>query len=175
MSSFNIKSTVITNRDASPNRLTDGFVGIGGGKQVIGVERIPTTADAGSQVRLFTVPSSARIATMDYCAAAIGTSVLDISVWYPTYIGVGAGITGTAAAIIASSAFVSNIAGVDTGVAWTDAMGTIAVQSVQRRAQPLWQSLGLSADPLIDLDVGFTVRTANAIAGYVGLRASFVE
>ncbi len=176
MSSFNIKSTVLANRDADPSVLTDGFNGIGPLRESIGVERIPTTADVGSQVRLCTVPSSARLSRLDYCAAQLGTSALDIAVWYPTNVPQGAGLAASlSATLISSSAFAANIAGVDTGIAWTDGTGTIAQQSVQRRTQMLWQSLGLSSDPLIDLDIGFTVRTTNSIAGYVGLRAAYVE
>lgn len=173
MSSFNIKSKVIANRDATPLVLTDPILAKASLQEGIGVERIPTTADIGSQIRLVSVPSSARLSDLHYFAASLGTSAIDIAAWFPTSVPVQSGVV--AAALISSSAFAANIAGVDTGIALTDGMGTIAQQSVQRRSQPLWQNLGLVADPMIDIDLGFTVRTTNSIAGYAGLRARYVR
>lgn len=172
MSSFNIKSTMIANRDATPAILTDAVFAKGTVAEAIGADRIPTTADVGSQVRLISVPSSARLSALEYFNAQLGTSALDIAVWFPTTVPVGSGIV--ASRLISSSAFAANIAGVDTGTV-ADAMGTIAQQSAQRRLQPLWQSLGLASDPGIDLDMGFTIRTTNSIAGYAGLRARYVR
>lgn len=172
MSSFNLKSTLIANRDAAPVVLTDPALGRGDTNEVIGCQQIPTTADVGSQVRLISVPSGARISALEYFNAQLGTSSLDIAAWYPTTVQVQSGVV--AAKLISSSAFAAAIAGVDTGTV-ADGMGTIAQQSVQRRCQPLWQSLGLVADPNIDIDLGFTIRTTNSIAGYVGLRARYVR
>ncbi len=172
MSSFSIKSKVIANRDASPSVLSDAIVSKGVLMEAVGCERIPTTADAGSTVKLLTIPSSARLSSLEYFNAGIGTSALDVAAWYPTSVAAQSGIV--AATLISSSVFVANIQGVDTGTI-ADAMGTVAQQSVVRRTQPLWQSLGLASDPMIDIDLGFTVRTANSVAGYVGLRARYVR
>ena len=174
MSVFNIKSTYITNRDAAPKVLTDAIQAKGDMMEVIGADRTSAAIiDAASTIKLVSVPSSARLSDLHYFAQSLGTSALDIAAWFPTTVPVGSGIV--AAQLISSSAFAANIAGVDTGIALTDGMGTIAQQSVPRRLQPLWQSLGLVSDPGIDIDLGFSVRTATSVQGYVGLRARFVR
>jgi hypothetical protein len=174
MSSFNIKSRVITNRDATPVALTDATLAKGMLQEAFGIEQIPTTADVGSQVRLISVPSSVRLSAFEYFAAQLGTSSLDVAAWFPTNTSrANSGVV--AAALISSSAFATAIAGVDAGIVETSAFGTISVTSVPERALMLWQQLGLAADPNIDIDLGFTVRTTNSIAGYVGLRARYVR
>lgn len=181
MSSFNIKSKMIANRDASPTVLTDAFVSKGDVVEVIGVESIPTTADIGSKIKLVSVPSSARLGSMDYAVnnVGLGTSALDVAAWFPTTVppmqGVQVQSGVVAGALISSSAFKANIAGVDTGIEWTEALAPISVNTLQKRTQPLWQVLGLAADPMIDIDLGFTVRTTNSISAYAGLRARYIR
>ena len=176
MSTFNVKSTVITNRDASPKVLTDPINATGRAHSVTGVENLPQTAAAGSTVKLVTVPSSAKLATIEHCAAAIGTSAIDMAVWYPTYVPGGAAVAASVAGtLISSSWMTSNIAGNDSAISWTDSFGTIANFGIAKRSYPLWQILGLTSDPMIDLDLGFSVRTANSIAGYVGMRVMFTR
>lgn len=180
MSTFNIKSLVITARDNTGLQAkVDPVFANGEVNEVLGVERTGAAIiDAASTIRLCPVPSSARISSLDYAAQALGTSSLDVAVWYPTNIPQGgqnapaASLEGT---LISSSAFAQAIAGVDTGIAWTDGLGTIAQNSIAKRSQPLWQAIGLSTDPGIDLDLGFVVRTATSVQGYVGLRARYVR
>lgn len=173
MSSFNIKSKVIANRDATPSVLTDPILAKGTDNEAIGVEQLPQTADIGSQVRLLSIPSSARLSDLHYFTGVLQTTSLDVAAWYPTAVPQQSSVV--AARLISSSAFAVAIAPNDAGAPLTDAMGTIAQQSVVRRSQPLWQSLGLASDPNIDIDLGFTVRTTNSAGAYVGLRARYVR
>lgn len=172
MSTFNLKSTMILNRDASPAALSDPINARARLHEAFGCDRLPQTAGVGSYIKCVSVPSGARVSELDIVAAGIGTSSLDISAWYPTTVQNISGVT--AAQIISSSSFAQAIAGVDGGQV-ADAMGTIAQNPVVSRQQPLWMRLGLSADPNVDIDLGFTVRTTNSIAGYVGLRARYVR
>lgn len=179
MAAENVKSRLIAIRDAatikgqlSPNEGAPGAI-----RDVVGADNLPASADAGSKMRLISVPSSARIVDLDYAKETTGTSALDVAVFYPTDIpqgGLNAPAASNEAALISSSAFATNISGSDLGVGWTTALGLAATPTLQKRMQPLWQLLGLSTDPGIDLDIGFTVRTATAEAGYVGLRAKYV-
>lgn len=181
MSSFTIKAKQIANRDAFPAVLTDSISAKGDVYEVMGVEQVPLTADIGSMVKLCAIPSSARVTGLDYAAAnvGLGTSALDIAVWFPTAIQNQSNIqvqsAVVAGALISSSAFKGNIAGVDTGTEWTDGLSSITTNTLPKRSQPLWQALGLQADPGIDLDLGFTVRTTNSLSAYVGLRARYVR
>lgn len=181
MSSFTIKSKVIANRDATPTVLTDSIFAQGDIKESIGVEQIPTTADIGSKIKLCTIPSGSRISSLDYAVAnvGLGTSVLDVAAWFPTAVpnmsAVQAQSGVVAGALISSSAFKANIAGVDTGIEWTDGLGAISANTLPKRSQPVWQVLGLAADPNINIDLGFTVRTTNSLSAYAGLRARYVR
>ncbi len=179
MSSFNVKSRVLAARDTtalkgfiSPNEGSAGVI-----RESIGADKLPAEiVDAGTQIRLCTVPSSSRVSELDYIKQTTGTTALDIAVWYPTDIPQGgrnapaASLEGT---LISSSAFAGNITGSDLGIDWTSGMGLATTPTIQARTQPLWQALGLSSDPGIDLDLGFTVRTATAESGYVGMRVRF--
>src|SRR3990167_6667050 len=166
MSAYNIKSTVLTNRDAAPSRFTDAIQAHGYAYEAVGVERVPTTADIGSQVRLLSIPSSARLTGLEYAYAGMGsTAAFDVAAWYPTQVSQQSSVV--ASAFIGSSAFGQNFTFVvDTGAGWTDALGTVAQLTLPERQQPLWQVLGLLADPNIDLDLGFTIRTTTVIANY---------
>lgn len=182
MSAFNIKSTVLANRDAAPKILSEGILSRGLVREGYGCQKVSSAgADlntAGTQIRLITVPSTARISNLDYAGTSCGTSALDVAVWYPTYIPAGGGAflsASVAGTLISSSAFLSNITIPDTNQAFVTAHPALTVLSLQTQEQPLWQLLGLSADPEIALDMGFSVRTACAINGYVGLRAKYTE
>lgn len=182
MSVFTIKSTVIKNRDNTPPILSNPEVAQGLVKGVLGVENTSNLGtdigNAGTAIKLIPVPSNARLQTLEYATGTLGTSAIDIAVYYPTSMpqgGANAPATSLAGTVVASSLFASNIAGLDTMRAWTDAMGINATPTLQNRIKPLWQLVGLSVDPGFDFDLGFSVRTAVAINGYVGLRATYID
>lgn len=181
MASSFIKAKMIANRDAAPSVLTDAIVAQGTVFEGWGVEQLPASSDNGSFVKCFSVPSSARISSLDYAVAnvGLGTSAIDIGVWFPTAVQTQSGYQVQSAVIagrlISSSAFKTNIAGVDTGTEWTDGLGAISSNTLPKRNQPLWQQLGLQADPMCQMDLGFSVRTVNSLAGYVGLRARYTR
>ena len=180
MSTFNIKSNIITQRDSTGLKTLLGPQdAVGTIVEVLGTDRnVSAIVDAGTQFRLCPVPSSARISSLEYAKETTGTTTLDVAAWYPTNIPQGASNTPAASlegTLISSSAFLSGIAGVDPGVGWTDGMGLAASPTMQLRTQPLWQLLGLSSDPMIDIDLGFSVRVATAETGYVGMRVRYVD
>lgn len=182
MSVYNIKSRFLANRDSSPSVLTNPGVGQGVMKAVIGVERTSpegiSKGAAGSALRLISIPSNARLHSLEYGTADIETSLLNIAVWYPTELPQGAENSVAAsneAALISSSAFIAGFSGLDGGQIWKDCMGANATPTLVARSYPLWQMLGLSADPGVDLDIGFSVETAVTTNGYVGLRATYVD
>lgn len=182
MSVYNIKSQVLQVRDNTGlGAPLDPARSVGQMREIIGVnntsESGASLGAAGTKIRLLTVPSSARLTSLDYCSAVLGTSSLDVAVWYPTTIhqgGQNAPAASSAATLISSSAFASAISVNDAGAGWTDAIGTIAQATAQKRVMPLWQAVGLSTDPGIDLDIGFSLRAAVVTNGYVGLRARYI-
>ena len=182
MSVFTVKSAAIKNRDASPPLLSNPEVAQGYAKTVLGVENTSNFGSdigaAGTAIKCISIPSNGRLQSLDFATGTLGTSAIDIAVYYPTSIpqgGANAPALSLAGTCVASSLFTSNIAGLDTMRAWTDAMGINATPTLQNRIKPLWQLVGLTTDPGFDFDLGFSVRTAVSINGYVGLRATYVD
>lgn len=181
MSAFNIKSTVLTQRDAVPKVLSEGFLAKSKVCEAYGAQCVSSAGTdlnaAGTQIRLVSIPSTARISALQYIGTACGTTALDIAVWYPTYMpqGGGAFITNGGGVLVSSSAFLTNFSIPDTNIDFTTAFPTVANMKPGVREQALWQMLGLTTDPEVYLDVGVSVRTACAINGYIGLKATYCE
>lgn len=182
MSAFNIKSTVLTQRDASPKVLSEGTLAKSNVKEAYGAQCVSSAGTdlnaAGTQIRLLSVPSTARLTTMDYCGTSTGTSALDIAAWYPTTVPTGGGVflaDSVKATLISSSKFLTNFIIPDTNSVFTTAFPAMSVMGPGILEQPLWQMLGLTADPEVNIDLGVVVRTACSVNGYVGLRARYVE
>jgi hypothetical protein len=181
MSVFNIKSTVLTQRDATPKVLSEGILARSVIKEAYGAQKVSSAGtdlnQAGTQIRLVQVPSTARLSALQYCGTSTGTSALDIAVWYPTVVPQGGGnfLTVAGGTLISSSTFLTNFIIPDTNAVFTTAFPSVATMGPGVLEQPLWQMIGLTADPEMPLDVGIVVRTACAVNGYVGLKATYVE
>ena len=181
MSAFNIKSTVLAGRDATPKVLQEGILARGLLREGMGCQKVSSAGSdlnqIGTQILLVSVPSHARLSSLEYAGTSCGTSVIDVAVWYPTYLPQGGAnfLTVAGGTLVSSSKFLANINIPDTSQDWATAFAAITTQTVQLQEQPLWQYLGLSADPEVPFDLGFTVRTACSINGYVGLRAKYTE
>jgi hypothetical protein len=175
MSAF-LKSTLITNRDAVPKVLTDAFLSGGIMEEVQGSVKTGASDTANSYYRLISIPSNARISELDWQSDALGSGcIVDVGVWYPTVVPQGganflaASLGGT---IISSSIFAAGL----TAPA-ANALTVITNQSlnylIPLQETPLWNVLGLTADPEISFDIGFVTRVATAAAGYVGMKCRY--
>ncbi len=181
MSAFNIKSTVLTQRDAVPKVLSESILAKSRICEAYGAQCVSSAGTdlntAGTQLRLLQIPSTARISSLQYCGTSTGTSALDIAVWYPTTVpqGGGAFTTAVGGSLIHSSKFLTNFIIPDTNSVFTTAFPAMSVMGPGILEQALWQMLGLTVDPEMALDVGVVVRTACAVNGYIGLKATYVE
>lgn len=172
----NLKSTLLTNRDATPKVFSDGFLSGGTGTGAVGSVITGTSDAAGSFYRLVSVPSNARIDAIRWQSAGLSNScALDIACWYPTFVPQGGANfipSACASIIISSSAFATNLlAGV--AVQPTDVTNQSGNYLIPLQETPLWNVLGFTADPEISIDMGFSVRVATGAAGYVGLKVSY--
>lgn len=175
MSTFIVKSTVISNRDATPKVLTDSFVAGGTGTECEGYVQTASAADgAGTKYVLCQVPSNARVSTVKISADALGTScTLDVGVWWPTFIPTGAGlVSSTASTVINTQLFASALAASNSQAA-VDITNQSTNNSILNQELPLWKAAGLASDPGIDLDIVAYVHVANQIQGYVGLKVAY--
>lgn len=177
MSTF-LKSTVITNRDATPKVLTDSYLDGGRAKDVIGSVQVGNADTAKSFYRLIQVPSNARICDLWWQSDAIGTSsagAFDVAVFYPTQIPAGGGnflAQSLAGTLISSSLFATNLSA-NSANALTQILNQSGNNLIPLQETPLWNALGLASDPEIDFDLGFSVRVATGAVGYIGLKAKY--
>ncbi len=176
MSSF-LKSTILTNRDANPKVLTDSFLSGGIMEEVQGAVFCGIDT-AKSFYRCVTVPSNARVSELYWQADAVGSSTgaaLDVAVFYPTTIPTGGGnflAASLAGTLISSSIFATNLSA-NSAVALTLITNQSTNYNIALQETPLWNVLGLTADPMITFDLGFAVRVATANTGYVGLKCRY--
>lgn len=172
-----LKSTAITNRDAVPKVLTDSFISGGGSYQSYGWVFTGSADSAGSAYKLCQVPSNSRLSSLDMLNGALGSgALLDTAVWYPTTVPTGGGAflaASVGATLISSSAFTTAIVGNTANTTASQLITTTQV-GINYQEMPLWQMLGLTSDPEVMFDIGFSLRVATATAGYLGLKATFV-
>lgn len=176
MAVVNSKSTVITNRDATPAVINDGRLTKSALRSAVGSVAVGAADSATSYYPLVEVPSTAMVrAVLATCPAGMTTLAGNVGVFKNTK-NSGGSTTGVAAntnsdTIFASAtSFASALNRSDVTNANSNAYGT------DKREQPLWQAIGLSADPGGTFDIGIVVTTANTgSAGRVGLEVLYVD
>lgn len=149
----NLSSTLITNRDAA--RGVFSSLSTGPMRQTYQELTVSAAELNGHVLRFVEVPSIARIASVVLWSGALGgSSAGDIGVYRKAKDGgavVDADFFGSAVSMVLAV----------NGVEQSHESG---VFTLTKRAQPLWQALGLSADPGATLDVAITL-TANVNTG----------
>jgi len=175
MSTFNEKSTQISNADATPPVRSDGFLAGGKLSSAIGSCATGGSADgSGSTYRLCRVPSSARITRVEYQSDAMGGSAaVDIGVYWPTTIPAGAGLSPANDAAVISQALFGSALSVVSAVKPTECTNESGNYTIAKQEQPLWQAAGLTADPGIDLDVVATSTADFAASGSLGIKVYY--
>ena len=174
-----LKSTLITNRDATPKVFTDAFISGGQLSQSYGFIYTGASDAAGTNYKMVSVPSDARLSSLGFINTTLGnSSKVDVTAWYPTTIQSGGGnflAQSLAGTIISSSAFVAGMLGDTTNNTMLELI-TVAttLNYPQYQEMPLWQFLGLATDPGLSIDLGLSVRVAVATAGYIGMKATYV-
>jgi hypothetical protein len=174
MAVFNIKSTVIANRDATPKILTDALVSGGELLESEGYCASGSAADGvGSTYRLCQVPSNARMSSLMLQNDAFGgAAAINVGVYWPSFLPRGAGLDSfSAGAAISANLFAAAKAVVVAGGP-SELIGNI---SIANQELPLWQMAGLASDPGIDLDIVAAVSTIFAAAGSIGAKAKYVK
>jgi hypothetical protein len=147
-----LKGSVITNADATPPVLSNARLSDMSMKEAIGTVQASASASIASTYRLCRIPSNARISEVIVsCDAFDTTGAADIGI-YQTAANGGAVVD----ADFFASAVVLTTALPNTTV--THESGVFGIEDVEK---PLWEALGLSADPHRDYDVALTLTAAN--------------
>lgn len=160
MAAENLKSGVITNRDATPVVLTTANPG-----QVMrSYGKVETAGgDAGSTYRFCTIPSNAKCVRAFYSCDDLGIGLTMNVGLYQT--------TANGGAVVDADFFASALDVATAAVAITEITFERGATLIDELEQPLWQRLGLSADSQRDYDV--TAVSASAAA--TGTMAVWVE
>lgn len=176
MAVVNTKPTTITNRDASPAVINDGRLERGVLKSAIGSVAVGAADSATSYYPLVAVPSSAMVRGVFLTnPAGMTTLAGDIGVYKNTANAAGV-TTGVAAFTGSGSIFGAASALPATVQNRTDVTNLGTTYPTDTREKPLWQAIGLAADPGGTFDIGIKVTTANTgIAGRIGLEVQYVD
>lgn len=169
-------SAVITNRDAAPAVISDARLRGGTLKSGIGSVAVGAADSATSYYPLVEVPSTAMVRSV-YLTNTAGMTTLagNIGVFKNTKNAAGV-TTGVAANTGSDTIFASASALPATVQNRTDVTNIGTSYPTDKREQPLWQAIGLAADPGGTFDIGIAVTTANTgVAGRIGLEVQYVD
>jgi len=169
------KSTTITNRDAVPAVINDGRLERGTLKVGTGQVAVGAADSATSFYPLVTVPSTACVrAVLASCVAGMTTLAGNVGVFLTTKASGGVAL-GTAA-FAGSNTFFAAAQAFSAALNRSDITNAAGTYTTAKREQPLWQAIGMAADPGGFLDIAVAVTTANTgAAGTLALEVQYVD
>lgn len=172
MAVVHLKSTQVTKGDATPKQLVDTRLHGGRVRDSVGHAEVANGDSIGSTFRLVRVKSSDRIKrVLLSCDAISTTGAADIGVYE-----IAANGGGVVDADHFGSAVVLTSALVHSDVTHeADAADAGAGFGLADKEKPLWQSLGLAADPGKEYDIALTLTAAAGGAGTVALNVEHVD
>lgn len=147
-----LKSSVITNADATPVVFSNARLAAASMREAIGTIQASASASIASTYRLCRIPSNARISeVIASCDAFDTTGAADIGV-YQTADNGGAVVDADffASALVLTTALPNTVV--------THESGVFGIEDVEK---PLWEALGLTTDPVRDYDIALTLTAAN--------------
>lgn len=160
-----IKSTIITNADATPAVINTAQLANGRERSMRGVCTVTTTKDIGSTYRFFRVKSNDLVKQLILDNATLGAGcTMDIGL-YKTAANGGA---------VVDADFFASAVDVNTANRALDVTRESGVITVANMEKTIWELLGLSADPQIEYDVVATLTAASAATGAACLTGTVV-
>lgn len=177
MSVDHVKSSFLTNLDASPVVANTAGEGAPGFLQHIeGSAVAVASSSVDATYQLIRLPSDCKLKSLTFESAAQTAGKFDIGAYYATDNVIGKPTALLAAAAI-SQAFFAAAVDCASAVARTDILNSAGNYTIDKRTQPLWQALGLSADPGGNIDIVATVKTTPVTTGTgrFGVSASYTD
>jgi hypothetical protein len=161
MSVEHIKSTPVTNLDATPVvPNTEGEGAQGYLREVTGSLVAPASASADSTFRFVRVPSNCKVKRVRITSQAQAAGKVDVGVYYPA---------STAHPDLAANAIDQDFFATDVDLASavqpTDITNESGTYTADKWNQPLWQAVGLTSDPGGFFDIVGTVHTTAVTTG----------
>lgn len=160
-----LKSTAITNSDATPAVFNSANIHKGNLRESQGIAAISNGDSVNSTYRVCRVNSSDRISSIRFWAPDIGTTTAANVGLYDTAANGGAAVS---ASLFAAGQALN--AGPYVAVDIT--FSALAQNTAEQR---LWEVLGLSADPMKAYDLTLTLSGAADAAGNVAVRVQYAS
>lgn len=154
----NLKSTLVTNLDATPAVRTT--VGRGGPGVLLYADATltgTTAADIGSTYRMVRIPSTAIVKRIWAC---LDTAVTDCTVDIGLYYGSGQDVIDSLRGTVIDADFWGSAIALTSIVVPTQYTMESTVCTVADMMRPVWDAVGLSSDPGGTFDIVFTNTVA---------------
>jgi hypothetical protein len=156
-----VKSTLITNADATPAVLNSPRVDGGFERIEVATAAITSGDSIASTYRMFRVPSNAVMTDLRIYSPDIGTTTIsDIGLYRTAKDG---------GAVQDADFFASALSLKDGALNGTDVLHEAAVFTIDNSGKELWEALGLTSDPSVFYDVALTLTAAADATGTVKL------
>lgn len=160
-----VKSSFITNADASPAVANTAGAGADGRlKEVSGSATAVASSSADATYQLVRVKSNCKIKSIIFESAAQGAGKFDLGLYYATD-GQGKKPTALLAADAIDQDFFATVIDCASAVTPTEVVNESGSYTIDKRTQPLWQAVGLTADPGGSFDIVATVKTTAVTTG----------
>ena len=156
-----VKSTLITNADATPVVLNSPRVDGGFERIEVATADITSGDSIASTYRMFRVPSNAVMTDLRIYSPDIGTTTIsDIGLYRTAKDG---------GAVQDADFFASALSLKDGALNGVDVLHEAAVFTIANSGKELWEALALTSDPNVFYDVAFTLTAAADATGTVKL------
>lgn len=166
MAVVSLKSTAITNCDASPRTLNGGRIAGGEVCEHVGTVAAANGDSIGSIYRFARVRSSDRVSAVQLYCDAVTSGAMDVGI-YQTAANGGAVVD---ADFFASAQSIASA--ILTGTEIQHESGVYGIEDIEKS---LWEGLGLTSDPGLLYDVAGTLTAATTAAGDVSLKVRTVN
>jgi len=162
-----VKAAGITNMDATPVvQLTSGHEGASGNEKVVrGYATAVASSSADATYQLVRVPANAKITEVWFDSEAQTAGKFDIGVYKATDGSIAGAATSLLAAAAVDQDFFASVIDCASAVALTNITNESGTNTWAKRIQPLWEALGVSADPIGNYDIVATVKTTAVTTG----------
>ena len=160
-----LKSTAITNRDASPPVLNSPTNELGLLRESFGHLTTTSGVTAGSTYRMCAIPSNARVSDVIIAAAAMTAGAFDVGVYRNTADG---------GAVVDADYFATAV-DCAAAVPKTSVINESGTNTLTKQIMPLWQAIGMASDPKSTLDIVCTSTSTITAGALLGICVQFVQ
>lgn len=178
MANENLKSTAITNLDASPIVAnTAGHGAPAGLHHIDGFLTVSASANTGSTYQLVRVKSNVIVKSVIFESEAQGAGKFQISVYYSDSTTDGTQPANQGLVVPSTgAAFFAGDTDCSSAVNATEVVNTASNYTVDKRQKQLWDALGLTTDPGGFFDIVAVVHTTAITTGTgrISVRVGFV-